>query len=261
MGGNIRKPRPTSIKFCPMSRARVSSPCEHCKKDFKSKTHTCAVMKQLGLALGDRKYRHDHPQAPDPATLDDHRTQAQYQRTTCGCQFATAAGLHQHLSLQHPHTTVQQTFQPLHDQVPGELRCSHCDTSFQTLNALKPHIAGNQCDTFIQDTAEVPFLWHHPVILAGLSGGTFDHLMGYKSLVRRLGLRCGICGHLSQRSTSLLLRHLGSMVTVGPNLPSMPSGLLVDHMCVHYFPTWPCLCTMISTSSATRTKTPLSLRP
>ena len=192
-----------------VTRARVQSPCEYCKKDFKSKTHTCAVMKQLGLALGDRRFRHEHPEAPDPPTMADHRSQAQYQCTSCDCQFATAAGLHQHLSMQHPHTTVQTTFQPLRDQVPGELKCSHCDRSFSTLKALKLHIIGNQCDTFIQDTAEVPYLWHHPVILAGLSGGTFDHLMGYKSLVRRLGLRCGICGHLSQSSTSLL-RHLGT---------------------------------------------------
>ena len=106
------------------------------------------------------------------------------------------------LSLPHPRTTVQRTFQPLRDQV----KCSHCDTTFLTLNALKLHIDGNQCETFIQDNAEVPFLWHHPVILAGLSGGTFDHLVGYKSLVQRLGLRCG---HFSQSSTSLL-RHLGS---------------------------------------------------
>ena len=192
-----------------ITRARVQSPCEFCKKEFKSKTHTCAVMKRLGLALGDRKFRQAHPEAPEPILPGPHMTQAQFTCTTCGSEFATAAGLHQHLSLQHPHTTVQHTFQPLRDQVPGELKCSHCDTSFLTLKALKMHIDGNQCETFIQDHAEVPFLWHHPVILAGLSGGTFDHLVGYKSLVRRLGLRCGICGHLSQSSTSLL-RHLGS---------------------------------------------------
>ena len=61
-------------------------------------------MKQLGLALGDRKYRHDHPEAPEPSLTGTHLTQAQFTCTTCGCEFATAAGLHQHLSLQHPHT-------------------------------------------------------------------------------------------------------------------------------------------------------------
>ena len=105
------------------TRARVQSPCEFCKKDFESKTHTCAVMKQLGLALGDRQYRQALPEASDTPLPDEHRTQAQYQCAACACQFATAAGLHQHLSLQRPHTTVQNTFQPLRD--PGKIKCSH----------------------------------------------------------------------------------------------------------------------------------------
>ena len=263
-----------------ITRARVQSPCDYCKKEFKSKTHTCAVMKQLGLALGDRKYRQSNPDAPEPNLTGTHLTQAKFSCPVCGSEFATAAGLHQHLSLQHPHTTVQQTFQPLRDQVPGELKCAHCDASFLTLKALKLHIEGNQCETYIQDHAEVPFLWHHPVILAGLSGGTFDHLVGYKSLVRRLGLRCGICGHLSQSSTSFL-RHLGSehgdrwteltkyaewlqtqtaLTKLGCTCTRPPGG---QHVCtfVHCSHTWPSLCTMTSTNFDTRMPTRFSPRP
>ena len=36
-----------------VTRARMPSPCELCGQEFKSRTHTCPVKKQLGLALAD----------------------------------------------------------------------------------------------------------------------------------------------------------------------------------------------------------------
>lgn len=191
-----------------ITRARMSSPCQYCHQEFKSKTHTCPVMKQLGLALGDRKHRGLHPDTPHPSPSISTRASSQFKRTLCSSEFATAAGLHQHMRMQRKHTAVQPTFQPARDQVSDRLQFAHCDTTFLTLKALKHPIDGNHCEAFAQDQAEIPCLWHRPVILAGLSGGTFDHLLGYKNLVRRLGLRCGLCGYFARSSTSLL-RHLG----------------------------------------------------
>ena len=39
-----------------VTRARMPSPCELCGQEFKSRTHTCPVKKQLGLALADRRH-------------------------------------------------------------------------------------------------------------------------------------------------------------------------------------------------------------
>ena len=102
-------------------------------------------MKQLGLALRDRKHRDQHPEDPEPSPTAAPLTQAQFHCSICSSQFATAAGLHQHQSMQHRHTTAQLTFQPLRDQVPGQLQCAHCGQPFLTLKALKEHIDGNHC--------------------------------------------------------------------------------------------------------------------
>ena len=75
------------------------------------------------------------------------------------------------------------------------------------LAALRHHIDGGQCPEPLPDAP--PLLWHHPLVISGLHGGTFDHLMAYKSLIRRLGYICGLCGHQSSSSSSLL-KHLSS---------------------------------------------------
>ena len=115
-------------------------------------------------------------------------------------------GLHQHQSLEHPHTTAARTFQANRDQVPGRNQCAHCDNEFLCLAALKHHIDGGHCHAQPDDPRLV---WHHPVIVTGLYGGTFDRLTGYKSLLKRLGHICGLCGHQPTSSTTLL-RHISS---------------------------------------------------
>ena len=80
-------------------------------------------------------------------------------------------------------------------------------SQFLSLAALRHHIDGGHCP--VPPSDDPPLLWHHPLIISGLHGGTFDHLMAYKSLVRRLGYICGLCGHQSGSSASLL-KHLGS---------------------------------------------------
>ena len=51
------------------TRARVTSPCSYCKAEFQSKTHTCPVLKQVALALGDRRRRALHPDTPEPSPM------------------------------------------------------------------------------------------------------------------------------------------------------------------------------------------------
>ena len=119
------------------------------------------------------------------------------------------AGLHQHQSLEHPHTTTVRTFLANRDQVPGRSQCAHCDTEFLCLAALKHHIDGGHCQAPLP--GDPPLLWHHPVIVTGLHGGTFDHWTGYKSLLRRLGHICG--------QTSSALRNVGCTCLRPPAQP------------------------------------------
>lgn len=65
------------------------------------------------------------------------------------------------------------------DQIPGECTCAHCDETFLSLAALKHHINGGHCTS--QPLEAAPLLKKHSIILARLNGGTFGHLMGYKS--------------------------------------------------------------------------------
>ena len=172
-------------------RARTSSPCELCGQEFRSKTHTCPVKKQLGLALAYRKHREQYPACPPPVLQPPQRMDAQFACAQCPRKFVTAAGLSQHL--EHPHSTLTRTFMAARDQVPSLTQCAHCNASFLWLAALRHHIDGGQCPEPLPDAP--PLLWHHPLVISGLHGGTFDHLMAYKSLIRRLGYICGLCGH------------------------------------------------------------------
>lgn len=88
---------------------------------------------------------------------------------------------------------------------PDTMRPLH--THFLSFAALRHHIDGGHCHEPPPD--DPPLLWHRPVILSGLHGGTFDHLMACKSLARRLGYDCGLCGHQSGSSASLL-KHLNT---------------------------------------------------
>ena len=119
----------------------------------------------------------------------------------------TAAGLQQHQAMDHTHSTTTRTFVAGRDQVPGHIQCAHCQSKFLSLAALRHHIDGGHCS--VPPADDPPLLWHHPLIISGLHGGTFDHLMAYKSLIRRLGYICGLCGHQSGSSVSLL-KHLGN---------------------------------------------------
>ena len=59
-------------------RARTSSPCELCEQEFRSRTHTCPVKKQLGLALAYRKHREKFPTSPPPVPQPPQRMEAQF---------------------------------------------------------------------------------------------------------------------------------------------------------------------------------------
>ena len=61
----------------------------------------------------------------------------------------------------------------------------------------------------MEDTVKLRYQMILPCFGIILSGGTFDHLTGYKSLLRRLGHICGLCGHQSTSSTTLL-RHIST---------------------------------------------------
>ena len=125
----------------------------------------------------------------------------------CPRKFVTAAGLQQHQAMDHTHSTTTRTFVAGRDQVPGQTQCAHCQSKFLSLAALRHHIDGGHCS--VPPADDPPLLWHHPLVISGLHGGTFDHLMAYKSLIRRLGYICGLCGHQSGSSVSLL-KHLGN---------------------------------------------------
>ena len=188
-------------------RARATSPCELCEQAFRSRTHTCPVKKQLGLALAYRKHREQFPASLPPVPQPPQRMEAQFSCGLCPRKFVTAAGLHQHQVMDHTHSTTTRTFVAGRDQVPGQTQCAHCQSKFLSLAALRHHIDGGHCST--PPDEDPPLLWHHPLIISGLHGGTFDHLMAYKSLIRRLGYICGLCGHQSGSSVSLL-KHLGN---------------------------------------------------
>ena len=188
-------------------RARTNSPCELCGQEFRSKTHTCPVKKQLGLALAYRKHREQYPACPPPVLQPPQRMDAQFACAQCPRKFVTAAGLNQHQAMEHQHSTTTRTFMAARDQVPGLTQCAHCSASFLCLAALRHHIDGGQCPEPLPDAP--PLLWHHPLVISGLHGGTYDHLMAYKSLIRRLGYIWGLCGHQSSSSSSLL-KHLST---------------------------------------------------
>ena len=187
-------------------RARTTSPCELCEQEFRSKTHTCPAKKQPGLALAYRKHREQYPSSPSPIPQPPQRMDAQFKCGQCPRKFVTAAGLQQHQAIDHMHSTTTKTFVAGRDQAPGKTQFAHCQSQFLSLAALRHHVDGGHCPEPLPD--DPPLLWHHPLIISGLHGGTFDHLMAYKSLVRRLGYICGLCGHQS-RSSASLLKHLG----------------------------------------------------
>ena len=66
-----------------VTRARMPSPCELCGQEFKSRTHTCPVKKQLGLALADRRHRAECPESPPPVPQPAQRMDAQFTCATC----------------------------------------------------------------------------------------------------------------------------------------------------------------------------------
>ena len=134
-----------------VTRARMPSPCELCGQEFKSRTHSCPVKKQLGLALADRRHHADCPDSPPPAPQPPQRMKAQFSCASCPQKFVTMAGLHQHQSLEHPHTTTARTFQANRDQVPGRNQCAHCDHEILCLAALKHHIDGGHCHVPLPD--------------------------------------------------------------------------------------------------------------
>ena len=121
-----------------VTRARMPSPCALCGQEFKSRTHTCPVKKQLGLALADRRHRAECPESPPPVPQPVQRVDASC--ASCPRKFVTMARLHQHQALEHPHTTTARTFLADRDQVPGRNQCSHCDQEVLCLEALKHHI-------------------------------------------------------------------------------------------------------------------------
>ena len=120
-----------------VTRARMPSPCELCGQEFKSRTHTCPVKKQLGLALADRRHRADCPDSPPPVPQPVQRMDAQFSCASCPRKFVTMAGLHQHQALERPHTTTARTFMADRDQIPGRNQCSHCDQVTRSFSALQ----------------------------------------------------------------------------------------------------------------------------
>ena len=135
-------------------RARTTSPCELCGQDFRSKTHTCPVKKQLGLSLAYRKHREQFPACPPPVPQPPQRMDAQFACAQCPRKFVTAAGLHQHQSMEHAHSTLTRTFLASRIKFLGSLNAHTVMPPFFVLQLFGI--------TLMVDTVLNPFRMHLP---------------------------------------------------------------------------------------------------
>ena len=190
-----------------VTRARTDSPCVFCLAEFRSKTHTCPVKKQLALALADREFRaqHQNSAACDPSP--NQCVAVEFECPDCRRTFGSEASwrTHQKQSCREPNKIV---FFPARDQKPGHIACNHCSASHGSLTALKRHIELEWCKAFDPNRARALLVYEHPLIQECLCAGDFGALAQDQSLLHALSTKCGFCGHEVQVSSGLT-RHLG----------------------------------------------------